>query len=108
MKLVIAEHEYINIYLPPYILNLLSYRTYNCPECNLGKLYPFPANNLIRYEETNSEYKHLVNSRFELFRKQDRIFVSCFLNNSNLEFARCLYLEFVSSCKLYIIKAYGS
>ena len=60
------------------------------------------------YDETNSEYKHLVNSRFELFSKQNRIFVSCFLNNSNLEFTRCLYSEFVSSCKLYIIKAYGS
>ena len=25
-------------------------------------------------DETNSEYKHLVNSRFELFRKQDKKF----------------------------------
>ena len=34
--------------------------------------------------------------------------MSCFLNNLNLEFTRCLYLEYVSSCKLYIIKACGS
>ena len=48
-------------------------------------------------DETNSDYKHLVNSRFELFRKQDTKILSCFLNNSNLEFTRCLYSEFVSS-----------
>ena len=45
-------------------------------------------------DETNSEYKHLINSRFELFRKQDTKILACFLNNSNLEFTRCLYLEF--------------
>ena len=48
-------------------------------------------------DETNSEYKHLVSSRFELFRKQDTKILSCFLNNSNREFTRCLYSEFVSS-----------
>ena len=48
-------------------------------------------------DKTNFEYKHLVNSRFELFRKQDTKILSCFLNNLNLEFIRCLYLEFVSS-----------
>ena len=48
-------------------------------------------------DETNSEYKHLLNSRFESFRKQDTKILSCSLNNSNLEFTRCLYLEFVSS-----------
>ena len=55
-------------------------------------------------DETNSEYKHLVNSRFELFRKQDTKILSCFLNNSNLEFTRRLYLEFVSS---YILSTAG-
>ena len=48
-------------------------------------------------DETNSKYKHLVNSRFELFRKQDTKILSCFLKNSNREFTRCLHLEFVSS-----------
>ena len=48
MKLVMQN---MNIqYLPPSLLTLLRYRTYNCPECNLGKLYPFPADNLIRYK----------------------------------------------------------
>ena len=51
-------------------------------------------------DETNSEYKHLVNSRFELFRKQDTKILPCFLNNSNREFTRCLYSEFVSSYSL--------
>ena len=54
-------------------------------------------------DETNSEYKHLVNSRFELFRKQDTKILSRFLNNSNGEFTRCLYLEFVSS---YIVSSF--
>ena len=48
-------------------------------------------------DETNYEYKHLVNSRFELFRKQDTKILSCFLNNSNREFTRCLYSAIVSS-----------
>ena len=48
-------------------------------------------------DETSSEYKHLVNLRFELFRKQDIKILPCFLNNSNYEFTRCLYSEFVSS-----------
>ena len=48
-------------------------------------------------DETNSEYKHIVNSRFELFRKQDTKILSCFLSNLNLEFTICLYSEFVSS-----------
>ena len=37
-------------------------------------------------DETNYEYKHLVNSRSEIFRKQDTKILSCFLNNSNPSF----------------------
>ena len=35
-------------------------------------------------DETNSEYKHLVNSRFELFRKQDTKIPSCFLREKDI------------------------
>ena len=49
MKLVMQNMN-IDQYLPPSLLTLLCYRTNNSPECNLGKLYPFLADNLIRYK----------------------------------------------------------
>ena len=47
-------------------------------------------------------------SRVSIFSNFPCLSVNIFGGKSNLEFTRCLYSEFVSSCKLYIIKAYGS